>query len=217
MASHFSSDFLGPKLSLALVAPSSLTFPSIFHICIPTKYTYFNGNPKNLFPLAKFVVLNLAPVLLLLWTTFSDLRLCLSSSILVGKYPTKLLYLLKNLPGRAQNMLSTGDHLVKSLSSDEVDVSSVQMIPDNPFPKVVLASIPAYVGETPPLFDSPLHPVPAPGHTYWLLLAMLLMRINVYLPQMSPTLSLRQLFEKPFQWYIFWCPGGLFPREENQA
>ncbi|KAJ9063422.1 hypothetical protein DSO57_1000015 [Entomophthora muscae] len=53
------------------------------------------------------------------------------------------------------------------------------MVPENPPPEVALTSIPAYIGETPPPFDSPLHPVPALGCAPWLLSGMLPMRVNV--------------------------------------
>ncbi|KAJ9062029.1 hypothetical protein DSO57_1015074, partial [Entomophthora muscae] len=72
---------------------------------------------KILLLVAKFVILTLVPTLLLIWSTSSELWAGISSSdYLAGNNPSQLLYLLDNLPGKANDLLSTEENLVYSLT-----------------------------------------------------------------------------------------------------
>ncbi|KAJ9077487.1 hypothetical protein DSO57_1016264 [Entomophthora muscae] len=65
-------------------------------------------------------LLTMAPILLLLWPTFPELLACLSSStISVANSPGRLLYMLNDLPGKTCGLLSAGESLMRSLTSDD--------------------------------------------------------------------------------------------------
>ncbi|KAJ9084870.1 hypothetical protein DSO57_1019648 [Entomophthora muscae] len=74
--------------------------------------------------LAKFVIFTLAPALFLIWSTSPELWTCISSlAYLAVENPSSLLHLLDNLPGKASNLLFTGETLVFSLTCGNVNFS----------------------------------------------------------------------------------------------
>ncbi|KAJ9056478.1 hypothetical protein DSO57_1032658, partial [Entomophthora muscae] len=76
-----------------------------------------------LVPILKFVVFTLLPALLFIWSTSLDLWERISSSVLiVSNNPSHLLYLAEDLPGRAQDFITSSEHLVKSLTCDDLDL-----------------------------------------------------------------------------------------------
>ncbi|KAJ9077685.1 hypothetical protein DSO57_1014307 [Entomophthora muscae] len=73
----------------------------------------------------KFVVFTLAPVLVFILTTSPYLwGQIFSSAHYTGDNPTHFLYLLNNLPGRAQDLLVTEDYLFNSLTCDDLELLS---------------------------------------------------------------------------------------------
>ncbi|KAJ9051247.1 hypothetical protein DSO57_1006498 [Entomophthora muscae] len=133
-----------------------------------------------------FVAFTLAPVLVIIWSISPDLWGCLSSSAsYVGEDPTNLLHLLKDLPGCAQDLLATGENLVKSLTCDDLAFSS----PNSDH--VALSEAGASVGPRLLEVESPFPKVKLPSHnlapmrTLWLLSGMILMGLDSYFPQLS--------------------------------
>ncbi|KAJ9073439.1 hypothetical protein DSO57_1016490 [Entomophthora muscae] len=136
-------------------------------------------------PAIKFVVFSLALFLILLWSTSPDLWGEISSSArLVGRDPSSLW----NLPS---GLLFSGEAVVKSLTCDDLDLSTVDhaspvseeaMPPMRPLPSVVLSP-------SVPLGPSKVSS-PAPTRTPWLLTGLILMGLNAYFPQLSPVSSL---------------------------
>ncbi|KAJ9050399.1 hypothetical protein DSO57_1014623 [Entomophthora muscae] len=91
-----------------------------------------------LLPVIKFVVFSLAPFLLLLWSTSPDLWFCLSSSgRLVGDNPSSLLHL-------PTSFLISGEALVKSLTCDNLDLSSAD-------PALLAPVVDVRIDNSPPL------------------------------------------------------------------
>ncbi|KAJ9075752.1 hypothetical protein DSO57_1032673 [Entomophthora muscae] len=137
---------------------------------------------KILVPLVKFVCFTLAPTLLLIWSTSPKLWTCLfSSAYLAGENLSQLLYLLNDLPGKANFLLSMGENLVCSLTYDKVEFALL--------PKVV-TSHHYRASQTSTLMEPEVHPpidsVPftsgvAPGRTSCLVAGTLLMSLNSYL------------------------------------
>ncbi|KAJ9076233.1 hypothetical protein DSO57_1028292 [Entomophthora muscae] len=112
--------------------------------------------------------------------------LCLLSE----ENPGQLLYLFKDLPVRAHDLLFTGESLVKSLTSDDVEIALPIFVPESYLVEENLVLIPIVMKE--PLLpqDLPVLPEHAPGCTFWLLISMLLIKLNDHLSQLSSTLSL---------------------------
>ncbi|KAJ9089038.1 hypothetical protein DSO57_1016978 [Entomophthora muscae] len=136
-------------------------------------------------PALKFVVFSLAPFLLLLWSTSPNLWKKISlSARLVGRDPSSLWDLHSGL-------LFSGEAVVKSLTCDDLDLSTVDYAspvleeavpPMRPLPSVILSpSVPL----GPPKVSSP-----APTRTPWLLTSLILMGLNAYFPQLSLVSSL---------------------------
>ncbi|KAJ9053026.1 hypothetical protein DSO57_1028282 [Entomophthora muscae] len=71
-------------------------------------------------PVMNLGLLTIALILLLLWPTFPELLSCLSfSTISVASIPGRLLYMLNDLPGKTYGLLSVGESLMRSLTSDD--------------------------------------------------------------------------------------------------
>ncbi|KAJ9087899.1 hypothetical protein DSO57_1028651 [Entomophthora muscae] len=119
-----------------------------------------------------------------------------------------LLRLLEGLPGRAHNLLVTGENLVKSFTCDDIDLFFPE--PDPVVPH----------GEDTPGFPSPVEDIPptsqdvpvllehAPKCAPWLLSAMVLMGLNSYFLQLPHVSSLWTpvLVAIPFlNWMVSWC------------
>ncbi|KAJ9063354.1 hypothetical protein DSO57_1001260 [Entomophthora muscae] len=72
--------------------------------------------------LVKGVIFTLAPALLLIWSTLPELENQISSSAyLAGKDPSQQRYLLDDLPGKANDLVSTRDNLVPALTWDIIE------------------------------------------------------------------------------------------------
>ncbi|KAJ9086685.1 hypothetical protein DSO57_1001476 [Entomophthora muscae] len=101
----------------------------------------------------------------LVWFTSPYIWLHLSfSAYLIGETPTKLLYLLNDLPGRAWNLLSTGKNLIRNLNLDNVEVPLPIPIPESylakPWAQILVSEwCAAYGSECIPASDVP-HLVP---------------------------------------------------------
>ncbi|KAJ9075487.1 hypothetical protein DSO57_1035640, partial [Entomophthora muscae] len=88
------------------------------------------------------------------------LWLCLSSAHWVQADPAKLFYMRDNLLSRAWDMLFTGEYLVKSLTSDNTEISLAQSVSQSPPPEVALAFVPSFEKEYPISLELPLKQVP---------------------------------------------------------
>ncbi|KAJ9061904.1 hypothetical protein DSO57_1016138 [Entomophthora muscae] len=78
-----------------------------------------------LVPFAKFVVFTLAPALVMIWCTTPDLWGRISHSFHhVGANSDQLLHTFGDLPGRAQDILTTSKNVVRSLTCDDLELVS---------------------------------------------------------------------------------------------
>ncbi|KAJ9084284.1 hypothetical protein DSO57_1026067 [Entomophthora muscae] len=74
----------------------------------------------------------------------------ISSSVLqVGDNPSHLLYLMEDLPGRAQDLLISGKKLMKSLTCDDLDLLLLDLPPrvscrEDPILLALLAETPTH-------------------------------------------------------------------------
>ncbi|KAJ9071944.1 hypothetical protein DSO57_1032231 [Entomophthora muscae] len=113
--------------SMRTVTPRPLKF-SWFQLVpwiksVPAKEKTLNSLvPQDmLVPLLKFATFPLAPVLVIIWTTFPDLWAQISSSVhYVGDNYTHFMQLFEDIPGRAQDLLVSRKKLVKSLTCDNL-------------------------------------------------------------------------------------------------
>ncbi|KAJ9069877.1 hypothetical protein DSO57_1014199 [Entomophthora muscae] len=109
-----------------------------------------------------------------------------SSAYLESENPSHLLYLLDNLTGKASGLFFTGETLVCSLTCNNIEFSlptettishlyeDPQML--TPVNYVIFPSLNSIL-PTPEVL---------PRRIFWLVLGVLLMGLNVYLPQLSP-------------------------------
>ncbi|KAJ9054151.1 hypothetical protein DSO57_1017626 [Entomophthora muscae] len=82
-----------------------------------------------LLPLLRSVAFTLAPVLVLIWSTFPDLlRWIASSAYQIGDNPSKLFHLWENLPSQVQGLLVGDENVVKSLTCDNIDLFSSELV-----------------------------------------------------------------------------------------
>ncbi|KAJ9072116.1 hypothetical protein DSO57_1030507 [Entomophthora muscae] len=120
-------------------------------------------------PVLKFVILSLAPFLLLLWSTLPDLWPLESSqwSSLSGETVVKSL---------TCNDLDfyTFDYTVPALTLEVAPVSTLLSLEENNLVPI----------------QAPVKLSPAPTCTPWLLTRLVLMGLNAYFPQLSPASSL---------------------------
>ncbi|KAJ9064678.1 hypothetical protein DSO57_1027882 [Entomophthora muscae] len=80
--------------------------------------------------ICKFVFFTLYSDLLLIWSTSPHLWGQIFSSVLrVSNNPSHLLNLVEDLPGRAQDLIISGEHLVKSLTCNDLDLSLLDLMP----------------------------------------------------------------------------------------
>ncbi|KAJ9070573.1 hypothetical protein DSO57_1006623 [Entomophthora muscae] len=100
------------------------------------------------------------------------------------------MYLLDDLPGRANSLLSTWKKLTKSLTCNNMVFALPAPAPASYLVKETLMSTPKEVKELPPTQDLPLLLVHVPKHTPCMLTGMLLMNLNAYFHPLSPALSL---------------------------
>ncbi|KAJ9053296.1 hypothetical protein DSO57_1025768 [Entomophthora muscae] len=108
----------------------------------------------------------------------------------MGENPIKLMYLLNDLKCRTHNILSVEENLVKSLTSDNVETPLLTPVPESCLVEESLVLIPIVVEEYFLHQDLSVLPELSPKVTSWLMTSMLLMKLDSYLPQLSPTLSL---------------------------
>ncbi|KAJ9081384.1 hypothetical protein DSO57_1015281 [Entomophthora muscae] len=82
-----------------------------------------------LVPVLKFVVFSLAQAIFLIWSTPPNLwgQLNLPTN---EREPTQLLYLLDDFHGRVHDILSTKENLVRSLTSDGVEIILPTSLPE---------------------------------------------------------------------------------------
>ncbi|KAJ9081689.1 hypothetical protein DSO57_1011937 [Entomophthora muscae] len=116
-----------------------------------------------------------------------------------GKNPSKLLYLLDNLPGKAQYLVSTEELLVKSLTSDNLDDLFTQFVPGYISSEVALTPATRIVKEESLIFGPPPAQVLAPGYTPCMLSGMLFIDLIPNFPKFPPQLLCGHLLEWPSQ------------------
>ncbi|KAJ9059504.1 hypothetical protein DSO57_1001576 [Entomophthora muscae] len=136
-------------------------------------------------PIFKFVVFNLAPYVFLLWETAPDLwSQFYTSACLVGNNPSSLLH----LPGE---LLVSGETIVKSLTCDNLELFDADYAVPTPTLEVESASTVLSLDKDNlvPLLAFVVLP-PAPTCIPWLLTGLVLMGLNTYFLQLSPTSSL---------------------------
>ncbi|KAJ9062690.1 hypothetical protein DSO57_1008141 [Entomophthora muscae] len=133
----------------------------------------------------KFVAFSLAPFLLLLWSTSSNLWSKISSSVqLASEAPSSLL----SLPG---SLLHSGEAVVKSLTCDDLDLDDDDYASPAPVGKKAPTSDPSVLEKSNPVpLCASVMPPSAPTCTPWLLTGLALMALNAYFPQLSPVSSL---------------------------
>ncbi|KAJ9074744.1 hypothetical protein DSO57_1003398 [Entomophthora muscae] len=142
-------------------------------------------------PTFKFVVFTLSPVLLFIWSSSLDLWEQISSSVLrVSNNPPRLLHFAEDLPGRSQDLITSGEYLVKSLTCDDLDPSLLDFSPGLLYVEDSLSSLPPMEEPQPIPQPTPSHQAPSTQFTPWLLSGMALIGVNSYFPQLSPTSSL---------------------------
>ncbi|KAJ9084866.1 hypothetical protein DSO57_1019644 [Entomophthora muscae] len=140
-----------------------------------------------LVPLSRFVVFTVAPALFLVWSTSPKLcTLILPSIYLAVENPSHLLHLLNNLPGKSRNLFFTGETMVCSLICDNMEFSLPTEEPMGHLYKDSHMLSPVEYVILPPLDSMLPTPEVLPRRTSWLVLGMLLMGLNVYIPQLSP-------------------------------
>ncbi|KAJ9081708.1 hypothetical protein DSO57_1011956 [Entomophthora muscae] len=83
-----------------------------------------------LIPICKFVIFTLSPGLILIWSTSPDVLGKISSSVLsVSNSPSHFLHLVKDLPSRVHDLLISVEHLVKSLTCNDLEPSLLDLSP----------------------------------------------------------------------------------------
>ncbi|KAJ9078723.1 hypothetical protein DSO57_1003583 [Entomophthora muscae] len=159
-------------------------------------------------PVLKLVVFSLAPVLVFIWSTSPNLwGYILSLAILVGNDPSRVLHLLEDLPGRDNDLLSTGETLVKILTCDDLNFYYPDLSPPHLCDEGTPVSQPLSEEQVPPLHESFKALVCAPLHAPWLLSGLVLMEIDAYLPWVFCVSSLWSPFRETIpliHWVVSW-------------
>ncbi|KAJ9048033.1 hypothetical protein DSO57_1039041 [Entomophthora muscae] len=150
--------------------------------------------------------------LLLIWSTSPDLWGQFSSSVLrVSNNTSHLLYLMEDLLGRAQDLLISGENLVKSLTYDYLDLLLLDLLPgllhEEDSPSSALS-----VKDSQPIY----WPIPGPQVqstqcTPGFLQGWLLWGSTSTFFNCPPRPLLGLLFEQPYQCCTGWYPGESFP------
>ncbi|KAJ9061270.1 hypothetical protein DSO57_1022326 [Entomophthora muscae] len=147
------------------------------------------GAPKNAAPHVETLVLPPGSSSIMIQTTSPDFwGQTPYSPYYAGDSPTQILHLLTNLPGQAQDLLVTDKNLVKSLTSDSLELF---------FPDSDLINLPEM---DPSMPSSPWRVIIPPTRKIWspwrispgapgLLYAMVLMDLSTYFPHLSPMSS----------------------------
>ncbi|KAJ9074722.1 hypothetical protein DSO57_1003777 [Entomophthora muscae] len=183
------------KISLAANqthAPGSVVVPWIL--------LSLSKSLEMLVSIFKFVVFTLSPPLLFIWSTSLDLWEQISSSVLrVSDNPSHLLYFAEDFPGRAQDLITYGKHLVKSLTCDDLHPSSLDLSPGLLYMEDSTSLVPPAEEPQPIPWTATRHQAPSTQCTPWLLAGMTLMGFNSYFSQLSPHPLSGLLFEQPSQ------------------
>ncbi|KAJ9066719.1 hypothetical protein DSO57_1006941 [Entomophthora muscae] len=82
-----------------------------------------------------------------------------------GQEPLPALAVLDNLLDRAWNLLSTGEHLVKSLPSDNPEIPLSQLVSESSSPGVALAPVLLFMEDPPSPQELLLSPAVSTGCT----------------------------------------------------
>ncbi|KAJ9087952.1 hypothetical protein DSO57_1027972 [Entomophthora muscae] len=115
-----------------------------------------------------------------LWTFIS------SSSYLTGENLSHLLHLLDKFTGKSSSLLFTGETLVCSLTCNNVKFALSTEAPISHLYEDSQVPAPVESMALPPITSMPPTPEVPPRCTSWLVLGVLLMGLNMYLPQLSP-------------------------------
>ncbi|KAJ9071745.1 hypothetical protein DSO57_1033955 [Entomophthora muscae] len=125
----------------------------------------------------------------------------------MGEDPSHLLVLLGNLPCCAHGLVATEEKLVKSLTSDDLELSS-PCSDFAVFPEVFVAKESSSLETEPSTTEAKLFPHDsAPKHTPWLLGSLILMGLDSYLLQLSPMSSLSTPLRAAIpvlHWMVYW-------------
>ncbi|KAJ9062251.1 hypothetical protein DSO57_1012699 [Entomophthora muscae] len=170
-----------------------------------------------LVPLFKFVVYTLAPALVILWSTSPDLWGRISHSFhRVGANPNQFLHIFEDIPGRAQDILTTSENVVRSLACNDLEFPALKPAPSMPpglfFPMPLPSEDPIFQVQEDGFGTQESAPKRAP----WLLDGMILMGLDSYFPQLSDMYSLwtpLQAAIPVLHWMVSWwiLPPGWEP------
>ncbi|KAJ9069545.1 hypothetical protein DSO57_1017519 [Entomophthora muscae] len=108
----------------------------------------------------------------------------------VGDNPSQLLHLAVDLPSRAQDLLTSGEYLVKSLTCENLDLFSLDLPPGASHNEDTHVLVPPVEDPQPAFSTVPAPQGYSPQCTPWLLAGMALIGFNSYFPQLSPMSSL---------------------------
>ncbi|KAJ9080684.1 hypothetical protein DSO57_1022349 [Entomophthora muscae] len=170
-----------------------------------------------LVPFAKFVVFTLAPALVMIWCTTPDLWGCISHLFHhVGANPDQFLHIFGDLTRQAQDVFTTSENVVSSLTCDDLELvtsnisPSVSSGPPPPLPLSSEAPVVLVPGGDKVVSES------TPKCAPWLLSGMILMGLDFYFPRLSAVSSLwtpLQAAIPVLHWMVSWwiLPPGWEP------
>ncbi|KAJ9066098.1 hypothetical protein DSO57_1012943 [Entomophthora muscae] len=136
-------------------------------------------------PAIKSVVFSLAPVSLLLWSTWPDLWVKISSAAqTVGEDPSSLL----NFPS---GLFLSGEAVMKSLTCDDLDLDVADDISSpSKGERTSIHSLPSLERSNSVPLEALEVPPPAASRAPWVITGLVLMGLNSHFPQLSPVSSL---------------------------
>ncbi|KAJ9064501.1 hypothetical protein DSO57_1029952 [Entomophthora muscae] len=171
-----------------------------------------------LVPLVKFVAFTLAPALVIIRSTSSDLLEHIANSFLcVASNLDQLLNMFEDIHTCAQGIYTTSENVVRSLTCNDLDLSTTKTVPATPLslghPTLLPSEdLPVLVSEeglgTPEL---------TPKCASWLLSRRILMGLDFYFPRVSAASSLwtpLQAAMPVLYWMASWwiLPPGWEPK-----